>query len=145
MAEVSQSSKQTFHSLLYCLIFSPIFTRPIDSWLAWLGQENTTSNKHVEEGEVMKCIYFLLSLFKVLIIGLIKPFDKKRWILWHCLKENSWKEMVSRCWFELFVEKMLSLLIYGFLFLPKCMRVKFHRVHISKVCFFSASREDITL
>lgn len=71
-------SQQIFHSLLYCLIFPPIFTKTFDSWLARLGQENTTFNKHVEEGDIMKHIHFLLSLFELLIIGLIKPFNKKR-------------------------------------------------------------------
>lgn len=94
MVQISRSYKQMFHSLLYLPIFSPIFTNPIDSWSAWLDQENTTSNKHSEEGEVLEDFYFFMSLFKVLIIGLIKPFDKEMRILQHfqVLEENNWKE-----------------------------------------------------
>lgn len=94
MVQISRSYKQMFHSLLYLPIFSPIFTYPIDSWSAWLDQENTTSNKHSEEGEVLEDFYFFMSLFKVLIIGPIKPFDKEMRILQHfqVLEENNWKE-----------------------------------------------------
>lgn len=65
-----------FPSLLYLPIFSPFFTNPVDPWSALLDQENTTSNKYSEEGEVLEDFYFFMSLFKVLIIHLIKPFDK---------------------------------------------------------------------
>lgn len=72
---MNKSLEQMFHSSLCLPIFSLIFTNPNDSWSAWLDQEITTANKHSEGAEVLKDFCFFISLFKVLIIGLIKPFD----------------------------------------------------------------------